>query len=164
MKRPPRPFVVEVKKKRGSPAKLRSIWGDLDLSTAAADPLPVSEGTLGPVGNDRDPDPIVEVDCTSSTSSIDTPSEEGDAHTIADASHAEPHPAEVKTEGAAEELLGRQVREGDDLGAQCTLFPGDQHPGGIKAGAVADGNETAAKCGLQPMALSVGEQRGGPRY
>lgn len=50
------------------------------------------------------------------------------------------------------------------LGAQCTLFPGDQHRGGIKAGAVADGNETAAKCGLQPMALSVGEQCGGPRY
>ncbi|MGX8014363.1 hypothetical protein ACVDG8_038140 (plasmid) [Mesorhizobium sp. ORM8.1] len=104
MKRPTRPFVVEVKKRRGSPAKPRSIWGDLDLSTVAADTLPVSEGTLGPVGNDRDPDPIVDVDCTSSAgSSIDTPSEDGHAHAIADANHAEPHPAEVETEGVDEE-------------------------------------------------------------
>ena len=104
MKRPTRPFVVEVKKKRGSPAKLRSIWGDLDLSSVAADPLPVSELTPGPFGNDRDPDPGAEVDRTSNTgSAIETPSEDGDAHAIADANHAEAQPAAVETEGAAEE-------------------------------------------------------------
>jgi hypothetical protein len=44
MKRPARPFVVEVRKKRGNPAKRHSIWGDLDLSAIAGDPLrdPVS--------------------------------------------------------------------------------------------------------------------------
>jgi hypothetical protein len=44
MKRPARPFVVEVKKKRGNLAKRNSIWGDLDLSAIAGDALrdPVS--------------------------------------------------------------------------------------------------------------------------
>ena len=32
MGRPARPFVVEVKKKRGNVAKRRAIWGDLDLA------------------------------------------------------------------------------------------------------------------------------------
>lgn len=101
MKRPTRPFVVEVKKKRGSPAKLRSIWGDLDLSSVAADPLPVSELTSEPVGNDHDRGPIVEVDRTSNTgSAIETLSEDGDAHAVAGANHAEPHLTEVETEGA----------------------------------------------------------------
>lgn len=48
MKRPTRPFVVEVKKKRRNPAKKRSIWGDLDLSAAAADTSNVSESKDGP--------------------------------------------------------------------------------------------------------------------
>lgn len=32
MKRQTRPFIVEVKQKRGNPRQTRSIWGDLDLS------------------------------------------------------------------------------------------------------------------------------------
>ncbi|MCR5860599.1 hypothetical protein [Mesorhizobium sp. J428] len=102
MKRPTRPFVVEVKKKRGSPAKPRSIWGDLDLSALAADPSPVTALTSEPVGND--PDPAVEIDrATGTATSIDTQSEDGDAHAVADANLAEPHPAEVATEGAVDE-------------------------------------------------------------
>jgi len=54
MKRPTRPVVVEVKKRRGSPAKPRSIWGDLDLSALAADPSATTEFSSEPVGNDRD--------------------------------------------------------------------------------------------------------------
>ena len=37
MKRQTRPFIVEVKQKRGSPRKRRSIWGDLDLSAIATE-------------------------------------------------------------------------------------------------------------------------------
>lgn len=103
MKRPARPFVVEVKKKRGSPVSRRSIWGDLDLSAVAADPLPVSEEIFEPAGNGGDSDPVVEVDRANNTkSAIEAPSDDGDAHAVADATHAEPHPTEVETEDAAE--------------------------------------------------------------
>lgn len=61
MKRPTRPFVVEVKKKRGSPAKRQSIWGDLDLSVLTNDTLAVTALISERAGNDRDPDPAVEV-------------------------------------------------------------------------------------------------------
>lgn len=37
MRRQTRPFIVEVKQKRGSPKRARSIWGDLDLSAFAAE-------------------------------------------------------------------------------------------------------------------------------
>lgn len=37
MRRQTRPFVVEVKKKRGDQARKRSIWGGLDLSAIAAE-------------------------------------------------------------------------------------------------------------------------------
>ncbi|WP_011578618.1 MULTISPECIES: hypothetical protein [Chelativorans] len=37
MRRQVRPFVVEVKKKRGDQARKRSIWGGLDLSVVAAE-------------------------------------------------------------------------------------------------------------------------------
>ena len=78
MKRPMRPFVVEVKKKRGSLAKPRSIWGDLDLSALAAEPLAATELTSEPVGNDRDP--AVKVDrARNSGSAIESPSEDRDA-------------------------------------------------------------------------------------
>ncbi|MBU2147025.1 MAG: hypothetical protein KJ796_18355 [Alphaproteobacteria bacterium] len=104
MKRPTRPFVVEVKKKRGSPAKRQSIWGDLDLLALAADPPVVTELVSKPAGNDRDPDPAVEVDCASDTgSAIGTPSENGDAHAIADSNHTELHPTAAGTDGAADE-------------------------------------------------------------
>jgi hypothetical protein len=103
MKRPTRPFVVEVKKRRGSPAKPQSIWGDLDLSVLTADPSAVTELNSEAAGNDRDPDPAVEVDRASNTgSAIQTPSEDGDAHAIADGNHAEPHPTDAETEGAAD--------------------------------------------------------------
>ncbi len=103
MKRPTRPFVVEVKKKRGSPAKRQSIWGDLGLSALAADPPVVTELASEPAGNDRDPDPAVEIDCASDTgSAIETPSEDGDGHAIADSNHTELHPTAAETEGAAD--------------------------------------------------------------
>jgi hypothetical protein len=37
MKRQTRPFIVEVKHKRGNPKQSHSIWGDLDLSAIAAE-------------------------------------------------------------------------------------------------------------------------------
>lgn len=37
MRRQIRPFIVEVKQKRGSPKRARSIWGDLDLSAIGAE-------------------------------------------------------------------------------------------------------------------------------
>lgn len=37
MRRQARPFVVEVKQKRGNPKRGRSIWGDLDLSAVLAE-------------------------------------------------------------------------------------------------------------------------------
>jgi len=37
MKRQPRPFVVEVRKKRGDAARKQSIWAGLDLSAIAAE-------------------------------------------------------------------------------------------------------------------------------
>jgi hypothetical protein len=102
MKRPTRPFVVEVKKKRGSPAKPQSIWGDLDLSALAAEPLAATELTSEPVGND--PDLSVKVDrARNASSAIESPSEDRDAHVIADANHTEAQRAEVETEGAVEE-------------------------------------------------------------
>ena len=104
MKRPTRPFVVEVKKKRGSPAKPRSLWGDLDLSALAADPSAATELTSQPVGTDRDPELAVEIDrATGTAPSIDTPSEDADANAVADANLAGPHPAEVATGGAVDE-------------------------------------------------------------
>lgn len=103
MKRPTRPFVVEVKKKRGSPANPRSIWGDLDLSALAADPLAATELTSEPVGNDRNTNPVG-VDSAGQT---DSPTsvilENRDAHAVADATHVEPDLGEVETEGAAGE-------------------------------------------------------------
>ncbi len=102
MKRPTRPFVVEVKKKRGSLAKPRSIWGDLDLSALADEPLAATELTSEPVGNDRDP--AVKVDrARNGGSAIESPSEDRDAYAIADATYAEAQHAEVETEGAVEE-------------------------------------------------------------
>ncbi len=37
MRRQTRPFIVEVKQKRGNPKQSHSIWGDLDLSAIAAE-------------------------------------------------------------------------------------------------------------------------------
>lgn len=116
MKRPTRPFVVEVRKKRGSLAKPRSIWGDLDLSALAAEPLAATELTSEPVGNDRDP--AVKVDrARNGGSAIESPSEDRDAYAIADANHAEAQHAEVETEGAVEEPTRsprRRVRRRDE--------------------------------------------------
>ena len=96
MKRPTRPFVVEVRKKRGSLAKPRSIWGDLDLSALAAEPLAATGLTSEPVGDD--PDPAVKVDrARNAGPAIESPSEDHDAHAIADANHAEAQRAEVET-------------------------------------------------------------------
>lgn len=104
MKRATRPFVVEVKKKRGSLAKRWSIWGDLDLSAVADDPLAVPKGTPEPTETDRDPIPVVESDRASDAGpAIESPSEEGDADAHADAAYAEAQIAQVETEGAAEE-------------------------------------------------------------
>lgn len=104
MKRPTRPFVVEVKKKRGGPVKQRSIWGDLDLSVLSNDKLAVTELISERAGNDRDPDPAVEVDRASGTVfAIETSSEDGDVQVLANANHAELHPTAAETEAAADE-------------------------------------------------------------
>ena len=107
---------MEVKKKRGSPAKLRSIWGDLDLSALAAEPLVATEMTSEPVGND--PDPAVKVDRVRNAGpAIESPSEDRDAHDIADANHAEAQRADVETEGAVEEPMRsprKRVRRRDE--------------------------------------------------
>lgn len=102
MKRPTRPFVVEVKKTRGGPPKLRSIWGDLDLSVLADDTLAVTALTSEPAGNDRVlDDPVVEVECVSDTGLvIETPSDDRDPHAITDANYAELHATAAETEGA----------------------------------------------------------------
>jgi hypothetical protein len=57
MKRPARPFVVEVKKKRGNLAKPRSIWGDLDLAAIAGDPLRDPAGDPEPATRRHEVDP-----------------------------------------------------------------------------------------------------------
>jgi len=62
MKRPARPFVVEVKKKRGNLAKRRSIWGDLDLSAIAGDPLPDAVSHLESLSGRRETNPVPAVD------------------------------------------------------------------------------------------------------
>lgn len=104
MKRPTRPFVVEVKKRRGSPAKPRSIWGDLDLSAVADDPLAVPKGAPKPTGTDSDLIPVVENDRASDADPvIGTPSEDGDKRVIANANQAETEPRDVATEGTADE-------------------------------------------------------------
>jgi SAM-dependent methyltransferase len=49
MKRQTRPFIVEVKNKRGVRKSAHSIWGDIDLSAIAADlnePLPFDDGAF----------------------------------------------------------------------------------------------------------------------
>lgn len=45
MKRQTRPFIVEIKQKRGSAKQSRSIWGDLDLSAIAAEARKEAEPT-----------------------------------------------------------------------------------------------------------------------
>ena len=49
MRRPARPFVVEVKKKRGNVAKRHLIWGDLDLAVIANDLSSAVADAAGPV-------------------------------------------------------------------------------------------------------------------
>lgn len=48
MRRQTRPFVVEVKRKRGIPKKARSIWGDLDISAAIAETKSLAEAAEQP--------------------------------------------------------------------------------------------------------------------
>ena len=116
MKRLTRPFVVEVKKKRDSPANRRSIWGDLDLSPVAADPLAVSEEILEPAGNDRDVAPVVEGHRADNTdSAMETASDDGNAHAVANADepHAEPHFTEDKRKALPRTLRGRPENVSD---------------------------------------------------
>ncbi|MGO4642470.1 hypothetical protein AB4Z43_28945 [Mesorhizobium sp. 2RAF45] len=64
MKRPVRPFVVEVKKKRGTISKPRSIWGDIVFSAVADEPMrePAQLSQSNTLASDRmsseTPDPI----------------------------------------------------------------------------------------------------------
>lgn len=168
MKRPTRPFIVEVKKKRGGPVKQRSIWGDLDLSVIIDDTLAVTALISERPGND--PDPAVEVDRASGTGlAIETPSEDGDAHAIADANHAEPHPTAADMEGVADEparspqnVSDAEVNERCPMGSAgnvgCqrsfvgdlagflthgSLLQAEQHGGRSDADAMADRNKTA---------------------
>ncbi|MEI9402639.1 hypothetical protein [Mesorhizobium argentiipisi] len=49
MRRQSRPFIVEVKKKRGEPARQRSIWGKLDLAAIGAETAPELTNIEAPV-------------------------------------------------------------------------------------------------------------------
>ena len=62
MRRPARPFVVEVKKRRGNLAKRHSIWGDLDLAAIASDPLRDPTGDSEPAARRHNVDPGIPVD------------------------------------------------------------------------------------------------------
>lgn len=59
MKRQSRPFIVEVKKKRGASARQRSIWGNLDLAAISAETTrepAKDEGPVEPAGTtDHEP-------------------------------------------------------------------------------------------------------------
>lgn len=59
MRRPVRPFVVEVKKKRGNVAKRHSIWGDLDLAVIAND-----RSSALAVGEPEPPQDVMEPEVT----------------------------------------------------------------------------------------------------
>lgn len=62
MRRPARPFVVEVKKKRGNLAKRHSIWGDLHLAAIASDPLRDPTGDSEQAARRHKVDPVLSVD------------------------------------------------------------------------------------------------------
>lgn len=99
MKRTARPFVVEVKKKRGSPAKRRSIWGDLDLSTVTADTSSDSEGIDEPAGHGGDLKPVVAFDREGDMDpAVTTMAPDGDTPASLDATDAAQHSADVEPE------------------------------------------------------------------
>jgi hypothetical protein len=103
MRRPARPFVVEVKKKRGNLAKRHSIWGDLDLSAIAA-PLDDPAGGPEPTVGRHDVDPVLAIDRVQTVGvQRETPAGENDPSAIADGPHAGQHLAAVETEGLSEE-------------------------------------------------------------
>lgn len=103
MRRPARPFVVEVKKKRGNLAKRHSIWGDLDLSAVAA-PLGDPSGGPEPAVGRHDVDPVLAIDRAQTVGvQRETPAGENDQPALADRPHAERRLAAVETEGLSEE-------------------------------------------------------------
>lgn len=103
MRRPARPFVVEVKKKRGNLAKRNSIWGDLDLSAVAA-PLDDPEGGPEPTVGRHDVDPLLAIDRMQPVEvQRETSTDENDQSAFADGPHAGQHLAAVEIEGCAEE-------------------------------------------------------------
>ena len=90
MKRPARPFVVEFKKKRSSTSKQRSIWGDIDLSTVATEP--VHAGQSNTDASDRtscealDPMPTGNLSEATAVEKVDLPDDvggcEGERHDV----------------------------------------------------------------------------------
>ncbi len=103
MRRPARPFVVEVKKKRGNLAKRNSIWGDLDLSAVAAplgDPAADPEPTVEP----HDVGPVLAIDRVQPVEAQrEISTGENGQSAIADGPHAGQHLAAVEMEGLAKE-------------------------------------------------------------
>jgi hypothetical protein len=108
MKRPARPFVVEVKKKRGNFAKRNAIWGDLDLSAFAAD-------TSGdPKGGSEAAAKVANAVPVSAVERIDTigvrreiPLDDGDRSAADDKTYDGQHLTDVEAEGRTEGLFGQ---------------------------------------------------------
>jgi hypothetical protein len=113
MRRPARPFVVEVKKKRASLARRRPIWGDLDLSAGAADS---SDAPVEPSGNECDPDPTADSGDRADLA-LAIIAEDRGGQVVADAMLAGEDPAETETEDVAEKAVRsfrKRVRRRDE--------------------------------------------------
>lgn len=111
MKRQTRPFVVEVKKKRGDAARKQSIWGGLDLSAIAAETterLPAVEPRHSQEKAIKPPSTSEEL--TVSTPMMALPEARIDPHIYArDPEHAS---SEVAEAGPSRPKAGRRRRAG----------------------------------------------------
>jgi hypothetical protein len=104
MRRPARPFVVEVKKKRGNLAKRHSIWGDLDLAAIASDPLRDPTGDSEQAARRHKVDPVLAVDRVDALEAgPETTSNSKARDSVGVGPQIDQHHAPVETEELAEE-------------------------------------------------------------
>jgi hypothetical protein len=94
MKRQTRPFIVEVKQKRGNPKQTRSIWGDLDLSVV------IDETTREAEKMNLPKRPLV--DSRAAPIDVDDGIKSQPEHLMADPQEAEPEQIVVGTSTIAE--------------------------------------------------------------
>lgn len=94
MKRQTRPFIVEVKQKRGKPKQDRSIWGDLDLSLIVAETIREPEERKLPNRQLIDSD-MIDVD-------VDAGYQPRVEHLMADPKEAEPAQTDAEMPAKAE--------------------------------------------------------------